>query len=323
MEKGLVKETASGVAPSLKGKDCLSLSAFPLEAIELLTEKAMQLKKQQVAGKECQCLNGKSLAMIFDKPSTRTRISFEVGMKQLGGHTLHLHRDELQLSRGETLQDTARILSGYVDAVLIRTFTHELVAELAEHASIPVINGLTDLHHPCQALADLLTLKEEKGHLKGLKLAYIGDGNNVFHSLLEAAAATGIHLVAAIPKGYDPNETIVQQAVQTAVQTGATISFTRIPEEAVAGADAVYTDVWSSMGQEEEEEKRIQDFQGFQVNEKLMSLADSEALFLHCLPAHRGLEVTAEVMEGPHSVVFQQAENRLHAQKALLAGLLG
>ena len=214
-------------------------------------------------------------------------------------------------------------MSGYVDAILIRTFSHELVTELAEHASIPVINGLTDTHHPCQALADLTTLKEEKGKLAGLKLAYIGDGNNMLHSLLEAAAATGIHLAAAFPEGYDPDPVIVSQAQETAAQTGAQITLTRDPREAVVGADVVYTDVWASMGQEEEKERRIRDFAGFQVDAQLMSLTKADASFFHCLPAYRGLEVVAEVIDGPQSVVFQQAENRLHAQKALLVELLG
>ena len=307
----------------LARKDCLAISRFSPGEIQRLVDKALEIKKKHRDGEAFRPLTGKTLAMIFDKPSTRTRVSFEAGMAQLGGHPLNLNRNELQLGRGESVPDTARVLSGYVDAILIRTFSHELVTELAEHASIPVINGLTDTHHPCQALADLTTLKEEKGKLAGLKLAYIGDGNNMLHSLLEAAAATGIHLAAAFPEGYDPDPVIVSQAQETAAQTGAQITLTRDPREAVVGADVVYTDVWASMGQEEEKERRIRDFAGFQVDAQLMSLTKADASFFHCLPAYRGLEVAAEVIDGPQSVVFQQAENRLHAQKALLVELLG
>ncbi|PTX59679.1 ornithine carbamoyltransferase [Melghirimyces profundicolus] len=317
-----VIQGVGGSAFSLRGRDCLALSPFTPGEIQFLVDRGLEMKQRYRAGEAFRPLAGKTLAMIFDKPSTRTRVSFETGMTQLGGHALHLNRGELQLGRGESIGDTARVLSGYVDAIQIRTFSHETVTELADHASIPVINGLTDLHHPCQALADLLTLKEEKGELSGLRLAYVGDGNNVLHSLLEAAAATGIHLAAAFPEGYEPDPAVVRQARDTALRTGAVLSFTHDPLEAVEGADAVYTDVWASMGQEEEKKKRIRDFEGFQVNARLMSRARSDALFLHCLPAYRGLEVASEVIDGPRSVVFQQAENRLHAQKALLVELL-
>lgn len=308
---------------SLKGRDCLTLLDFTPQEIQGLVEEALRMKQEWKAEKADRPLAGKALAMIFDKPSTRTRISFETGMAQLGGHSLSLNRGDLQLGRGESLADTARVLSGYVDAVLIRTFSHKALEELAQHASIPIINGLTDLHHPCQALADLLTLKESRGGLTGLTLTYIGDGNNMLHSLLEAAAATGIHLRAATPRGYEPDPVVIQRAQQVAARTGADLHFTSDPREAVTKADAVYTDVWASMGQEEEKEQRIRDFAGFQVDTTLMSLAKPDALFMHCLPAYRGLEVTAEVIDGSSSVVFPQAENRLHAQKALLAALIG
>lgn len=308
---------------SLKGRDCLTLLDFTPGEIQRLVDEALRMKQEWKMGKAGRPLTGKTLAMIFDKSSTRTRVSFEAGMAQLGGHPLNLSRGDLQLGRGESIPDTAQVLSGYVDAVLIRTFSHESVEELARHASIPIINGLTDLHHPCQALADLLTLKESRGHLEGLTLAYIGDGNNMLHSLVEAAAATGIHLKAATPQGYEPDPGILRRAREVAAETGASLSFTRDPREAVKGADAVYTDVWASMGQEEEKEQRIRDFEGYQVDAGLMSQGKSDALFLHCLPAYRGLEVTAEVIDGPQSVVFPQAENRLHAQKALLTALIG
>nr|WP_107728259.1 ornithine carbamoyltransferase [Desmospora activa] len=312
----------TAVPPDLAGRDCLTVSAFSPEEVQGLIRHAYWLKEQKKAGKHYAPLTDKTLAMIFDKSSTRTRVSFETGMAQLGGHALALNRQELQLGRGESVEDTARILSGYVDAVLIRTFQHELVEQLAENASIPIINGLTDLHHPCQAFADVMTLAELKPGRDDLRLAYVGDGNNVLHSLAEAAALTGIELVAATPPGYEPDAAIWQQAQALASTTGARLHLTHDPREAVADADAVYTDVWASMGQEAEKEKRQRDFDGFIVDASLMNFARSDAVFLHCLPAYRGLEVAAEVMDGPQSVVFQQAENRLHVQKALLVSLL-
>jgi len=308
---------------ALRGRDFLSLGDISPEEVEGLLDLAEELKKREERGGVAAPLAGKTLAMIFDKPSTRTRVSFEVGMSQLGGHALFLNRNELQLGRGETLADTARTLSRYVNGILIRTHSHETVVELAHYATVPVINGLTDRFHPCQALADLLTLREKKGRLEGLKVAYVGDGNNVLHSLLHAAAATGMHLSVATPSGYEPDPEVVAEANKIALITGAKLSFFHDPEEAVCGADAVYTDVWASMGQEEEKDKRLKDFQGFQVDSKLMACAKGDAIFLHCLPAYRGLEVSDEVIDGPQSVVFDQAENRLHAQKALLLTLLG
>lgn len=267
-------------------------------------------------------LTGKSLAMIFEKSSTRTRVSFEVGMTQMGGHALYLNGNDLQLGRGETVSDTAQVLSRFVDGIMIRTFSHRMVEELAEISRVPVINGLTDIHHPCQALADLMTIQEEFGKLKGLQIVFVGDGNNVAHSLMIAAAQTGAHFRLACPKGYEMNPKVIHQARQVAFQTGSRIETTQEVKGSVKGAHAVYTDVWTSMGQEREKAKRLKAFQRYQVNQKLMCESPS-AIFLHCLPAHRGEEVSAEVIDGPQSRVWDQAENRLHAQKAVLITLLG
>ncbi|WP_420894173.1 ornithine carbamoyltransferase [Staphylospora marina] len=307
----------------LKGQDFLTLEGLSPSGLQSLVELAHQMKTQRQLWSIGAPLKGKTLAMIFDKPSTRTRVSFEVGMAQLGGHALNLQREELQMGRGESVEDTAKVLSRYVDAILIRTFSQELVEELATHAEIPVINGLTDLYHPCQILADLLTLWEVKGTLSGLKLTYVGDGNNVLHSLMHGAALAGIHLHISTPPGYEPLPEVWKQAEEMAALTGGSLHFSHDPFVAVQGADAVYTDVWASMGQEEEKEKRLRDFQGYQVNETLMALAKEDAVFLHCLPAYRDWEVSPGVIDGPRSVVFDQAENRLHAQKALLMALLG
>jgi ornithine carbamoyltransferase len=308
---------------SCEGKDLLTLTDFSPEEITSLLDLAYVLKKDHKSGTTYQPLAGKTLAMIFDKPSTRTRVSFEVGMVQLGGHVMNLNRQDIQMGRGETVEDTAKVLSRYIDGILIRTFDHQTVETLAKHTTIPIINGLTDHYHPCQALADLLTLQEEKGNLSGLKLAYIGDGNNVLHSLMHGAAATGIHLAISTPPGYEPLPIVWKEANELAKKTGSTITFHPNPYTAAENADAIYTDVWASMGQEEEKEKRLQDFTDYQVNQALMDKAKTDAIFLHCLPAYREWEVTAEVLDGPQSVVFNQAENRLHAQKALLVALLG
>ena len=264
-------------------------------------------------------LEGKTLAMIFQKPSNRTRVSFEVGMYELGGHALPLSPQEIQMGSRETPYDTGKTLSRYVDAVMARVFGHEEVEELAEAAEVPVINGLSDLHHPCQALADLLTVREELGYLEGAKITYVGDGNNVAHSLAVGCAITGAQLTIAHPEGYAPDADIVELAAKL----GAAPTITEDPRESVAGARVVYTDVWASMGREAEAEERKRQFAPYQVNEELMRQADPGALFLHCLPAHRGEEVTGGVIDGPQSRVFDQAENRLHAQKALLYLLLG
>ncbi|WP_436375334.1 ornithine carbamoyltransferase [Cytobacillus sp. BC1816] len=307
---------------NIKGKDFLTLADFSSEEIKSLLEKAKQLKEAHLQGAETSILKGKILGMIFEKSSTRTRISFEAGMLQLGGHALYLNSQDLQLGRGESIADTAKVLSQYVDAIMIRTFSHKKIQELAHHADIPVINGLTDLYHPCQALADLLTIEEKNGELKGQNLVYVGDGNNVAHSLMIASAKMGVNITIACPAGYEPDKSVLQQSQEFAGQSGSKVVITSKPEEAVANADAIYTDVWTSMGQEAENEQRLKDFADYQVNEYLVQKAKKDYVFLHCLPAHRGEEVTAEVIDGNNSAVFQQAGNRLHVQKAILSEIL-
>jgi len=304
------------------GKDFLRGDEFTKEELEHLLQLAIHLKKQQKDGQVYQPLKGKTLGMIFDKASTRTRVSFEVGVYQLGGIGMYLNGKELQLGRGEPISDTAKVLSRYVDGIMIRTHAHSIVEELAAHASIPIINGLTDLFHPCQALADLQTILEHKGKLRGVKVAYIGDGNNVAHSLVLSAAKLGMDIRVATPAGYEMDETITQQTQELADAHGSKLLTTTDPQLAVYGADIIYTDVWTSMGFEEENEIRLKAFAGYQVNEQLAKLAHKDYSFMHCLPAHRDEEVTADVIDGPHSVVFDQAENRLHAQKAIMATLL-
>lgn len=305
----------------LKGKDLLSLAEISSEAIKGLLNKADELKKARLNGEEKPLLQGKILGLIFDKNSTRTRVSFEAGMLQLGGQAIYLNGKETQLGRGEPISDTARVLSEYIDGIMIRTFSQKDIEELAHYASIPIINGLTDLYHPCQALADLLTIKEVKGELAGLKIAYIGDGNNVAHDLMLGAAKVGVHIAIATPKGYEPNPEIVEMATCFAKENGSEVLLTNDPYLAVKDADAIYTDVWTSMGQEAENAQRIKDFEGFQVNTDLVKEAKKDYMFLHCLPAHRGEEVSAEIIDGG-LYVFQQAGNRLHAQKALLVEIL-
>jgi ornithine carbamoyltransferase len=275
--------------------------------------------------KHATALARKNLAMVFEKSSTRTRVSFEVGMVQLGGHALFLSSRDIQIGRGEPIADTAKVLSRYVDGIMARTFAHQTVLDLARHGSVPVINGLTDDLHPCQALADYFTLGEIFGFdgLRGRKLAYVGDGNNMAHSLLFGAAKAGMDAAAASPQGYEVKPHYAELARQDAAAAGTRITLTNDPREAVAGASAVYTDVWASMGQEEEAKERLRAFQGFTVDAALMARARPEAVFLHCLPAHRGEEVAAEVCDGPQSRIFDEAENRLHAQKAILLWLLG
>lgn len=305
-----------------RGRDLLTLADYTKEEIQMLLDLAVQLKKRQKEGKTTPLLSGKTLGMIFEKSSTRTRVSFEVGMYQLGGQALFLSRNDLQLGRGETIADTARVLSRYLDGIMIRTFGHEKAVELARFATIPVINGLTDDYHPCQVLADLLTILEKKGTLDGVKLAYVGDGNNMAHSLMQAGAIMGMRVAVATPTGYEPKREVVDFSRKMAVLSGGEVTITHSPEEAVAEADVVYTDVWASMGQEQEAQQRLQDFRGYQVDERLMKRAKADALFMHCLPAHRGEEVSDEVADGPQSVIFDQAENRLHAQKAVLAAVM-
>lgn len=303
--------------PQLQTKDILTLEELTKEEMISLIEFAVKLKKD----KHVPLLPGKILGLIFDKHSTRTRVSFEAGMVQLGGHGMFLSGKEMQLGRGESMADTAKVLSQYIDGIMIRTFSHKDVEELAKASTIPVINGLTDEHHPCQALADLMTIYEELGTFENVKLCYVGDGNNVCHSLLLASAKVGMNMTVATPAGYEPNEGIVKHALQIAEETGAHIQIMENPKEAVKGADFVYTDVWMSMGQENNEEKNKL-FQPYQVNEALVQHAKGTYRFLHCLPAHREEEVTTAIIDGPNSIVFQQAGNRLHIQKALLVSLL-
>lgn len=307
---------------SLKGRDFISLKDFSAEELWYLIETAKDLKEQQKRGVDTPFLKGKTLGMIFTKASTRTRVSFEVGMYQLGGYALFLSAEATQIKRGEPIADTARVLSRYLDGIMIRTFKHQDVLDLAAQADIPVINGLTDLLHPCQALADLMTIHEKKGKLSAVKIAYIGDGNNMVHSLLYGAAKFGMEIAVASPPAYMPAEDVVKEARMIASQTNGRIELTNDPWQAVKGADAVYTDVWASMGQEAEREERLKAFHGYQVNAELLRVAAEGAIIMHCLPAHRGEEITEEVFEGEQSVVFDQAENRLHLQKAILASLL-
>jgi ornithine carbamoyltransferase len=303
-------------------KDLLAISDLTSREIDDILRLSASLKKLQKQGRTHQPLKGKSLGMIFEKSSTRTRVSFEVGMYQLGGQALFLSANDLQIGRGEPIADTARTLSRYLDGIMIRTFAQATVEELARHASIPVINGLTDLHHPCQALADLFTIKEKRGKLKGLKFSYVGDGNNMAHSLIEACVKTGMHVSLACPPGYEPDAGIMREAKLAAARTGSEVRLLNDPRKAVADADIVYTDVWASMGQESEHARRVSAFRGYQVDAKLVKMADPKALVMHCLPAHRGEEISAEVIDGPQSAIFDQAENRLHAQKAVLEILM-
>ncbi|HAI87242.1 MAG TPA: ornithine carbamoyltransferase [Firmicutes bacterium] len=304
---------------SFSGKSFLSIHDFTTEQIMRVIDLAAALKAEQKAGVPHPILKGKTLGMIFLKPSTRTRISFEVAMWQLGGYGLFLNANDLQLKRGETVADTARVLSRYLNGIMIRTFAHSDVVELAQEGSIPVINGLTDLLHPCQVMADLLTGIEKFGDLKGRKLAYIGDGNNMVHSLMYGGAKVGMHVACASPAGYEPDAEVLAAARADGAEMGAEMEVVRDPKEAVRGADILYTDVWASMGQEAEYEKRVRDFAGYQINAELVSLANPDCIVMHCLPAHRGEEITGEVIDGPHSVLWDEAENRLHAQKAILA----
>lgn len=304
-------------------KHLITLKDISTDEFNDILKLAIKLKDENKKGIAHHLLKGKTLGMIFSKSSTRTRVSFEVGMYQLGGHALFLSANDIQLGRGETIYDTANVMSRYIDGIMIRTYKQSDVEDLAKYGTIPIINGLTDLTHPCQALADFLTIYEEKGKLEGLKLTYVGDGNNVTHSLLYAAALSGMNMSVATPRGFECNEEIVENALLIAKKTGAVLSFTNDPEEAVKNADAVYTDTWISMGQESEKEEKVKKFDGYQVNDKLMSGAAEGAIFLHCLPAYRGYEVSDSVIDGKMSRVFDEAENRLHVQKAVMAMLMG
>ena len=300
-------------------KDLLSIYELETADFDRIWEKAARLKKLLKEGKEYASLKGKTLGMIFDKSSTRTRISFEVGMYQLGGIALFLNSRDTQIGRGETIADSARMMSRYLNGIMIRTFAQESVEEFARYATIPVINGLTDLFHPCQILSDLFTIKEKKGSYERLKIAYIGDGNNIANSWIEAAAKLPIQLALACPKGYEPNREIMSKCAKQASEG---ITLYSDPLEAARNADVLYTDVWTSMGQEAEDKERKKIFKNYQINKKLLGEAKKDAIVMHCLPAHRGEEITADVIDGPHSVVIDEAENRLHVQKAILEILL-
>jgi len=303
-------------------RDFLAIHDFTTKEIEHLLIRAKDLKAMQKKGVEQPLLKGKTLGLLFEKQSTRTRVSFEVAIFQLGGYSLYLSPAQIQMGRGEEVRDTAKVFSRYIDAVVIRTFSHEIIEEWARHSDIPVINGLTDLHHPCQVISDMLTILEKKNRISGIRLAYIGDGNNVAHSLVEGAALTGIEIRVASPEGYEPDEVIIDNAKRLAKETGAIIKVMQDPSEAAEGADVVYTDVWTSMGLEAEEDDRRSIFQRYQVNRDLMERAKKDAIIMHCLPAHRGEEITNDMMESQMAVVFDQAENRLHVQKALLEMLM-
>ncbi|MFC2638256.1 MAG: ornithine carbamoyltransferase [Mitsuokella sp.] len=308
----------------LKGKDMLSIHDLSVDEVEEILSFAKELKAMQKAGVTHHLLAGKTLGMIFEKSSTRTRVSFETGMYQLGGQALFLSNRDLQLGRGEPIKDTARVLSRYLDGIMIRTYGHDRVEELAEWADIPVINALTDLLHPCQALTDLLTIREHKGKdLKGLKMAYVGDGNNMTNSYMYGCAKTGMTFVAATPADYRPDATVTKQAVEDAKATGARISLVTDPKEAVKDADIVVTDTWASMGQEAEHDARRKIFAPYQVNRELLAGADKRVIVMHCLPAYRGEEITEEVLEANADVIFDEAENRLHTQKAIMALTMG
>ena len=310
------------VVKGVKGKDLLTWLDFSSDELQNLLELSVQLKHLAKNGVYPPLLEGKTVGLIFEKHSTRTRISFEVGLNQLGGHAMYMHTRDLQLGRGEPVSDTGKVLSGYLDGIMIRANSHKMVEELSQAATIPVINGLTDLYHPCQALADLLTIYEMKGVLQGQKLAYIGDGNNVAHSLIIACAHFGVDVSIASPPGFEVDSSILAHAQKLAAANGSIIQTMNNPVEAVDNADVIYTDVWTSMGQEEEAADRLKAFEGYQINKELVQHAKPDYLFLHCLPAHREEEVASTIIDGPNSAVFQQAENRLHAQKAIMASIL-
>jgi ornithine carbamoyltransferase len=307
------------MAINMKGKDLISIQDLTLEEVNQILEVSKTLKRKQLTSEPHRLLEGKTLGMIFTKPSTRTRISFETGIYQLGGIGMYFGPNDLQLGRSESISDTAKVLSRYLDGIMIRTFAHQDVIALAEAALIPVINGLTDLLHPCQVLADLFTILEKKGKLQGLKLAYIGDGNNMAHSLLNGCSKVGMDISIASPPGYKPNAEIVNNAKKNAKYMGSKLEILDDPFKAVKNADVVYTDVWASMGQESEAADRRKKFMKYQINQKLVKNAKDDYLFMHCLPAHRGDEVVNEVADSPNSVIFDEAENRLHVQKAIMA----
>jgi ornithine carbamoyltransferase len=307
------------MAVNMRGKSLASLYDLTREEIEQIFKTSELLKLQSLRGQDHPLLKGKTLAMIFEKPSTRTRVSFEVGMWQLGGYALYLSSNDLQLGRGETIGDTAQVLSRYVQGIMARVFAHQTILDLVKYSRVPVINGLSDFSHPCQGLADLFTVYEKKGRLEGLRMAYVGDGNNVAHSLLYGCSKMGMTIVLGCPKGYEPDPKVVAQAKEEAKRTGGEVKVVQDPREAVKGADVVYTDVWASMGKEKEREERIKVLKPYQVNPQLVKEAKENYIFMHCLPAHRGEEVVNEVADSKNSVIFDQAENRMHTQKAVMA----
>ncbi|HEC91594.1 MAG TPA: ornithine carbamoyltransferase [Candidatus Atribacteria bacterium] len=310
------------MAINMKGRNLVSIDDLSREEVAQILETAEIIKLRHYSKESQPVLKGKILGMIFQKPSLRTRVSFETGMIQLGGEAIYLGPDDIKLGQREATKDIAQVLSRYVDGIMARTFSHKVILDLAKFATVPVINGLSNLFHPCQVLGDLLTIKEKKGKLSGLKLAYIGDGNNVAHSLIFGSVKVGMNIVLATPSGYEPRAEMIEKAQVDAKKIGSWIEIIHEPEKAAEEADIIYTDVWTSMGFEEEKEVRKNAFKSYQVNQNLVSKAKDDVIILHCLPAHRGEEITDEVMDGPNSVVIDQAENRLHAQKAILALLL-
>ena len=306
-------------ADDLKGRDFTKVADWSRDELIRVLDLADELKRAQAAGEEHRLLPRRTLGMIFQKPSTRTRVSFEVGIWQLGGLGLYLSASDLQLGRGETVKDTALVLSRYLDAIMIRTYAQADVEELARNATIPVINGLTDASHPCQALADVMTIRERLGRVEGVRLTYLGDGNNVCASLMVAAAKLGMHFTAAVPAGYEPDDGAVDVARTAAEETGAAVQITNDARAASEGAEVLYTDVWTSMGQDEERERRVRDLAGYGIRDELLALAEDDAIVLHCLPAHYGEEITEDIAHGPRSAIWDEAENRLHTQKALMA----
>lgn len=307
------------MAVNMKGKSLIEIQHLTLEEIYQIFDLSRSLKEERLIGKKHLVLEGKKLGMIFSKPSTRTRVSFEVGIFELGGVGLYFNQNDLQLKKSESVSDTAKVLSRYLDGIMIRTFDHQDVIDLAKYGSIPVINGLTDLHHPCQVLTDLFTVLEKKRKLQGLKLAYIGDGNNMAHSLLHGCSKVGMDIAIASPSGYKPLDFVVKESQLNAKYMSSKIEILDDPVAAVKDADIIYTDVWASMGQEKEAEDRKKKFAGFQVNPQLVKNAKDDYIFMHCLPAHRGDEVVDEICDSPNSVIFDEAENRLHVQKAIMA----
>jgi ornithine carbamoyltransferase len=303
----------------LKSKDLISINLLSIDEVKLIIEESDLMKH---GPRNTNILKGKTLAMIFEKSSTRTRVSFETGIFQLGGMGMYFSSKDLQMGRGETIHDTAKVLSRYVDGIMARTFAYQTVLDLAKHASVPVINGLTDFDHPCQILSDLFTIYEKKRTLKGLTLTYIGDGNNVLHSLIQGCAKVGMNIIYASPGGYNPLPEVVTDAREVAKETGSILAAISDAQEAVKNADIIYTDVWVSMGQEENKQKRMNDLKPYQLNSNLISKAKKDVLIMHCLPAHRGEEITDDVIDGPNSIVFDQAENRLHTQKAIMKLLM-